>query len=117
MILDLLAAAFMVLGALACLASAIGVVRFTDPQARAHALGVAATVGILAMMLGVTFALRDLAAGAKAGLTVLFILITSPVGSHMIGRAAYTSRAAPRDLRRNDLLHQDQEIDPGRRDG
>jgi multicomponent Na+:H+ antiporter subunit G len=104
-----LAAILIVIGSLLALAAAIGVVRFPDTLSRSHAMGVAATLGILVTMLGVVFGLSDLGAGGKATLTVLFVFLTSPVGSHMIGRATYLFGKRPAQLVRDDLRdHQDE---------
>lgn len=74
-------------------------------------MGVAATLGILVAMLGVVFGLGDLGAGGKAALTVLFVFLTSPVGSHMIGRASYLFGKQRGKLVRDDLRPHEDELD------
>ncbi len=111
MILEITAAVFMVAGAFFALASAIGLVRFSDTFLRAHALGMGATVGILFGMLGVILALTHLGAGAKGLLTVGFIFLTAPVGSHMLGRAAYMFLRLPSSLRLDELAEHRVEMD------
>lgn len=90
-----LAAFCMILGAVFLLIAAIGVLRFRDTIARAHALGVGATLGILGVMLGVILSLHTLGPEAKSLLTVVFILLTSPVGSHLLARSAYRAGQTP----------------------
>jgi multicomponent Na+:H+ antiporter subunit G len=91
------------LGSLFTLASSLGIVRFPCTFTRAHALGVASTLGIFCVMSGVVLAQGALAAGGKAFLTVVFIFLTSPVGSHMLGRAAYLFSKKGSDFERDDL--------------
>lgn len=109
--LDILGAILLVLGSSLILIAAIGVLRFPDTLARAHALGVASSLGILCVMLGMVVGLRDLGGGAKAVLTVIFITLTAPVGSHMLGRAAYRFGQFPLDLRKDELAESDEGID------
>lgn len=110
--IEVLAAVLMVLGGLFLLVSAVGVVRFPDSLARAHALGVGATLGAPLVLVGVVLALGDLGAGAKALLTIAFIFITSPVGSHMLGRAAYRFSNMPAFLRKDELAaHEGEEVE------
>lgn len=76
----------MLLGAIIALIGTIGVIRFPSSLLRAHAMGVAATLGLLVFMVGVLIEMSHLGAGAKAALIVLFMFLTAPVGSHMLGR-------------------------------
>jgi multicomponent Na+:H+ antiporter subunit G len=109
-VIEALAAALMVLGSLFLLASAAGVLRFPDTLARAHALGVGWTLGAPLVMLGLILGLGDLAAGAKAMLTIVFLYLTSPVGSHMLGRAAYRFARVPMNLRVDELEAHEAEV-------
>jgi len=103
---------FILLGSLLTLASSLGIVRFPCTFTRAHALGVASTLGILCVMFGVVLAQGALAAGGKAFLTVVFIFLTSPVGSHMLGRAAYLFSKQGSDFERDDLSGHIEEPEP-----
>ncbi len=107
MIAGWVAAGLMVMGAVCVTVAAFGIGRFPDSLARAHALGLGATMGVLFAMVGVTVAFFDLATGAKAILTVLFVYFTSPVGSHMLGRAAYRFGLLPVGLRVDELAGED----------
>lgn len=114
MMMDALAVAGMVLGSMLLLVAAIGVIRFPDTLARTHALGLGATLGLALLMGGVVFALRDVGATAKAVLTVLFVFVTAPVGSHMLGLATYRFGRTPKTLRKDDLAG---EIETSESDG
>lgn len=110
--IEAVAALLMVLGSLFLLVSALGVVRFPDSLARAHALGVGATLGAPLVLIGVVLGLSDLGAGAKALLTIVFVFLTSPVGSHMLGRAAYRFSNMPAFLGKDELAkHEGEEVD------
>lgn len=91
---DVLAAVLMLLGALSCLLGAIGLVRLPDLPARLQAATKPQTLGLSLVLLGT--ALRvELASAVTLGLVVLFQVITAPVVSQLVGRAAYRSGAIP----------------------
>jgi multicomponent Na+:H+ antiporter subunit G len=91
---DVVAAVLMLLGALSCLLGAIGLVRLPDLPARLQAATKPQTLGLSLILLGT--ALRvELAAAVTLLLVVLFQVITAPVVSQIVGRAAYRSGAVP----------------------
>jgi multicomponent Na+:H+ antiporter subunit G len=73
---------------LTCLAG-IGVVRFDDVFARLHALSKATTLGFLLVLLGAAIALSDPNDITSLVLAAALQLLTSPVGTGLLGRAAY----------------------------
>jgi multicomponent Na+:H+ antiporter subunit G len=88
------AAVLMLLGALSCLLGAIGLVRLPDLPARLQAATKPQTLGLALVLLGT--ALRvELASAVTLVLVVLFQVITAPVVSQIVGRAAYRSGAVP----------------------
>ena len=97
-LVDLAAAVMVVIGALFCLVAAIGVVRLGDVFMRMHATTKAGTLGAGLVMGSVALASGDAGAAARAGGTMIFLLLTAPVAAHMIARAAYRSgaRLSPR---------------------
>jgi monovalent cation/proton antiporter MnhG/PhaG subunit len=88
-----MSAFFLVAGAALCLLAAVGVLRLPDFFMRMHAATKAGVVGSGLILVGVGFA--DMAPGtwAKVGLAILFLLLTTPVAGHMLGRAAYVGGA------------------------
>jgi multicomponent Na+:H+ antiporter subunit G len=91
---DVISAALMLLGALSCLIGAIGLVRLPDLAARLQAATKPQTLGLALVLLGT--ALRvELASAVTLVLVVLFQVITAPVISQLVGRAAYRSGAIP----------------------
>ncbi len=98
-IFDLIGAVFLVGGAFFCLGGALGLVRFADVLARMHAATKPQVFGLLLVLLGVGFSIRE----PKVWLTLLVVILlqvlTAPVASHLIGRVAYRSGAwEPDDL-------------------
>lgn len=83
---EILAALLLVLGAAIALIAAIGVARLPDAFLRMHAATKAGVVGA-----GLAFGGGD--AWLRVGLIVLFLLVTVPISSHALGRAAYIGGA------------------------
>lgn len=80
-VLVLLAGAF-------CLVAAIGVLRFPDALTRMHASSkVGAFAGSLALIAAAAH-FGEPGAVARALLAVVFLLLTAPIGAHLLGRAA-----------------------------
>lgn len=80
-----------VLGGLFSAVAGIGILRLPDVLVRMHASTKAGTLGVGLIVLGAAFHFDGTLAVAKALLIVLFLLLTAPVGAHLIGRAAYRS--------------------------
>lgn len=88
---EIIAAALFGLGTLFALAAAVGVLRMPDLYTRMSATSKASTLGVGLIMAGAAVALGALGAATRAVAIVLFLLLTTPVAAHMIGRAAYLS--------------------------
>ncbi|MDX2379453.1 MAG: monovalent cation/H(+) antiporter subunit G [Acidimicrobiia bacterium] len=78
-----------VLGAAFVLLGAIGVLRFGDFMSRTHAATKAPTLGLILVALGTAIDLHTLLAVLTMVLVVLAQLFTTPVGTHMVARAAH----------------------------
>jgi multicomponent Na+:H+ antiporter subunit G len=85
---DVLAAACFLLGALLALVAAIGVLRLPDLLSRMHAATKPQVLGLVLVLLGLGFRLRDPEAIGILVLVGLFQLLTTPVANHMVGRAS-----------------------------
>jgi len=83
-----------VVGATLILLSAIGVVRFSDPLARLHALAKASTLGVLVVLAGAAANLRDLNDITSVVLAAVLHLLASPPASNMLSRATYLAADA-----------------------
>jgi multicomponent Na+:H+ antiporter subunit G len=84
-----------VAGAFFCLVAALGVVRLPDALTRMHASSKAGTLGCGLVLLAVAIFFPGLDVVARVVAAILFLLLTTPVAAHMIGRAAYASGESP----------------------
>lgn len=78
----------MVLGVVLYVIAAIGLHRFSDIYARLHAATKPATVGLLSLLAAAAIGVDDATDIAKLAVIGAFQIMTSPVSSHLIGRAA-----------------------------
>ncbi len=78
-------------GAALCLLAAVGVLRLQDFFMRVHAATKAGVAGSGLVLLGVAMIDGSLATWVKVAVAVLFLLLTTPVAGHLIGRAGYVS--------------------------
>jgi multicomponent Na+:H+ antiporter subunit G len=98
-IADLLGLLCILLGAMLCVAAAVGLVRFGDLLTRLHAGSKPQILGVLLVLLGVGLRTRS---GLDVGMLLLigaFQMLTIPVAAHMVGRAGFrTGQVAPTDI-------------------
>lgn len=86
---DVIAVICLVLGALLVLVAAVGVLRLPDLLSRMHAATKPQVLGLILLLIGLGFRLRDPGSIGLLLLVGLFQLITSPIASHMVGRASF----------------------------
>ncbi len=83
--------ALLTLGGLAVLVtSVLGLFRFRYALNRVHAAALCDTLGILLMLLGVMLATGLNVTTGKMALVIIFLWLTSPVSSHLIGKMEVT---------------------------
>lgn len=95
-VMDLVAMVFFLLASLLCLAASLGLLRFPDLLSRMHAVTKPQVLGTLFALIGMGLAFRDVKAAGILILIGLFQLVTVPITSHMMSRAAL--RAGQIDL-------------------
>jgi len=95
---DVIAACCLVVGCLLSLIAAIGIVRFPDVLTRMHSATKPQVLGLLLVLLGLGFRLRDASTIGLLALVALFQLVTTPIGSHMVGRASFRGGQVRHDL-------------------
>lgn len=83
-------------GAILVLIASIGMLRFSDPLARMHALAKASTLGVLLLLGGAAVNLEDVNDMTTVVLAALLQVIASPPASNMVSRATYLAGAMPR---------------------
>jgi multicomponent Na+:H+ antiporter subunit G len=81
----------MLIGAIFTFIAALGVVRLPDLFMRMHANTKSATLGVGFIMLGAAVYFGDITVTTRALAVVLFLIITAPISSHLLARAAYFS--------------------------
>jgi multicomponent Na+:H+ antiporter subunit G len=89
MVLEIAGALLLVLGGAFCFAAGLGVVRFPDVFMRMHAATKAGTLGLVFLAAAMAFVTPAIDIILKAVFVSVFMIVTAPVGSHLIGRAAY----------------------------
>lgn len=95
---DVAAAACLVLGVLLSLVASIGILRFPDVLTRMHSATKPQVLGLLLVLLGLALRLRDAGSLGLLALVALFQLVTSPIASHMVGRASFRAGQVRHDL-------------------
>lgn len=71
-----------------CLVAAIGVLRFPDALSRMHAASKAGAMGGSCALIAAGLHMGEAGGWLRAGLAVLFLLLTAPLAAHLLGRAA-----------------------------
>jgi multicomponent Na+:H+ antiporter subunit G len=79
----------LILGAVFTLIAAIGVVRLPDLYTRMHAASKAGAVGGGLVLLAVAMVSFDGSVALRAIIGILFLLLTTPVGAHLLAKASY----------------------------
>lgn len=80
---------FLLSGSLMTLIAALGVLRLPDFYMRMHAATKAGVVGPALVLIGVGCVDPSLSTWIKVILAIIFLLITTPVSSHLLGRAGF----------------------------
>ena len=89
-------------GVLFLLLAAVGLLRFPDVYIRSHAAGKAATLGVCGVLLGAALGLGDAEAWIGAVLAAGFLLVTVPVATQILARAAFQRGIHPTSQTRID---------------
>ena len=89
---DIIVSVLIVLGGGFVAVAGLGILRLPDVLIRMHASTKAGTLGVGLIVLGVALHFLSSLVLTKAILIIAFLLLTAPVGAHLIGRAAYRRR-------------------------
>lgn len=88
---EIIALGFLLVGAVFTFIAALGVLRMPDLFMRMHANTKSATLGVGFIMLGVAIYFGEITITTRAVAVILFLLVTAPISSHLLARAAYFS--------------------------
>jgi len=89
MVSDWIAGLLLIIGALFMLIAALGVLRFDDIYLRMHAATKAPSLGVMLMVVALILHFGGIWLTIEGLLIVLFIFMTTPIGSHTIARTAH----------------------------
>lgn len=76
-------------GAFFILLGAVGILRMPDTYLRMAVTTKAATLGVGLILIAAAFYFDDVATTTRVLAIIIFILLTAPVGAHLMGRASY----------------------------
>lgn len=94
LIQDLLVFGCAFLGGGFLLVASIGILRFPDLFTRMHAASKSGTLGVGFLLAAVIFERLEVSVTFHALIVFLFLIITAPVGVHMLARAALVAGVA-----------------------
>lgn len=86
---------FVLLGTGLLLIAGIGLVRMPDLFLRMSAATKAATLGSASLLVAAALHFGELSLIAQVTATIFFLILTAPVGAHIIARAGYRKNRAP----------------------
>ncbi len=88
---EFIAALFVLGGAVFFAASAVGMMRLPDFYSRIHASGNSETLGSMLAFIGLIIYEGATLTSLKMVLVFLIVFLANPIGSHILGKAAYKS--------------------------
>jgi multicomponent Na+:H+ antiporter subunit G len=88
---DVIAGLLILAGSVFSLTAALGLIRLPDLYTRMHAASKAGTLGSCVMLIALAVFAGDLAIATRALGGVAFFLLTAPVSTHLLARAAHAS--------------------------
>ncbi|MBK5570121.1 monovalent cation/H(+) antiporter subunit G [Ensifer sp. SSB1] len=88
-VIAVLVAALLIIGALFSLLAAIGIVRFPDLYTRMHAASKAGTIGSGLLLLAAGVHSLDPAILIRALAGFFFFVLTAPISAHLLAKAAH----------------------------
>ena len=98
-LLDVLASALLLGGAVLAFGAGVGLIRFPDLLARMHTAAKPQVLGLIMVLIGLGLRLRTGQVIWMLVLVVMFQLLTAPVAAHMVARAGYrTGKVDPSTL-------------------
>ncbi|WP_341936315.1 monovalent cation/H(+) antiporter subunit G [Marinimicrobium sp. C2-29] len=87
--IEVIVSFFVLSGASLMLLASIGIIRLPDLPTRMHASTKSGALGTSLIMIAVALAFLETVVTARALAIISFIILTSPVAAHVIGRAGY----------------------------
>jgi len=88
-ILDIISGIILLIGSIFIFLSAVGLLKMPDLYMRTSVVTKSATLGVGLVLLGTAVFFHEVGVYARAVLIIIFVYMTAPVASHIIGRAAF----------------------------
>ncbi len=88
-ILDIASWVLLISGSFFVIVGGIGLLRLPDFYTRVHAASITDTVGAWLIILGLLLQVEHTLVGIKLIMILLFLILTSPLSSHALTKAAY----------------------------
>ena len=98
---EILSWVFIIAGSIFLIIGGIGLLRFPDFYTRIHAAGITDTMGAWLILVGLMFSAGLTLITVKLVVLLIFLLMTSPLSSHALAKAAFVRGLKPmigRDL-------------------
>lgn len=89
LIIEIISGVLILLGTIFIFLSAVGLVKMPDLYMRTSVTTKAATLGLGLVLFGTAVFFGDISVYARTVLLIIFVFMTAPIGSHMIGRASF----------------------------
>ena len=86
---------FVVSGSIFVIIGGIGLLRFPDFYTRIHAAGITDTMGAWLILIGLMFSSGWTLVTAKLVMLLIFLVMTSPLASHALAKAAFMRGLRP----------------------
>ncbi len=95
MVIEAVAAVLLMLGGFLAFAAALGLLRMPDVYIRMHASTKAGTLGVGLIVLSLVLVGGEASVVGKGLAIFAFIVLTAPIGAHLIGRSAWRCGIKP----------------------
>lgn len=89
---EILTGIFLILGSFIVLLAGLGVVKMPDIYTRMSATSKASTLGVSIILITTGFFFGTTEIITRTLLIVIFLMITAPVASHLLGKAAHLNK-------------------------
>ena len=86
---EIIIAVLATFGAIFFLLAGVGILRMPDTYLRMAVTTKAATLGVGLILIAAAVYFNDLSTTTRVLAIIVFVLLTAPVGAHLIGRASY----------------------------
>lgn len=100
-IISIIGYVFMIIGGLFYFLGGLGIFRMPDVFNRIQAGTKATTLGTFSMLIGILVLQPEW--GLKLVLVIIFVALSSPIGSSVLAKASYKSTTLPDNLVQDDL--------------